>query len=110
VNVGNSLRKTFCGTPLYVSLEILKGEEYNEKTDFWALGVILFEMLFGEDPFQIKRESELVKIVDCEFKLPVNVKISKDAHHLLMNCLQTLPTSFFTLSSNPFNPKYDIYP
>lgn len=104
MHVGNSLRKTFCGTPLYVSPEILKGEEYNEKIDVWALGVILFEMVFGEDPFQIKRESELVKIVDCQFQLPGNVKISKDAHHFLMNCLQKNPAKRMDITDILLHP------
>ena len=45
------LRSTFCGTPLYVSPEILKGELYDEKIDIWALGILTYELLVGDTPF-----------------------------------------------------------
>ena len=36
------LRETLCGTPLYLSPEILMGEKYDEKIDVWALGAMAF--------------------------------------------------------------------
>lgn len=91
VFVGNNLRSTFCGTPLYVSPEILKGNKYDEKVDVWALGIMLFEMLFGEDPFKISKEHELIKIVENELTLPDKIKLSKDAHNFLLQCLKKNP-------------------
>lgn len=46
-----NLRSTFCGTPLYVSPEILKGENYDEKVDLWAVGILAWEMVYGDIPF-----------------------------------------------------------
>jgi serine/threonine protein kinase len=40
-------RSTLCGTPLYLSPEILRGESYNEKIDTWAIGTLAYEMLTG---------------------------------------------------------------
>lgn len=57
------LRQTFCGTPLYVSPEILKGEMYDEKIDIWSIGIMFYEMLVGRIPFRINREEDLTKIV-----------------------------------------------
>jgi len=48
---GTELRSTFCGTPLYVSPEILKGQLYDEKIDLWAIGILTYELLFGTIPF-----------------------------------------------------------
>jgi serine/threonine protein kinase len=49
-----SMRETFCGTPLYVSPELLKGRLYDEKVDIWAVGILGYEMITGTIPFRIK--------------------------------------------------------
>lgn len=36
--------KTVVGTPLYMSIEILKGQQYTSKCDIWALGFIFYEV------------------------------------------------------------------
>lgn len=38
--------QTVVGTPLYMSLEILKCEYYTSKCDIWALGFIFYEVKF----------------------------------------------------------------
>ena len=42
VHLDNKMRTTFCGTPLYVCPEILKGNEYDEKIDIWSLGIMMY--------------------------------------------------------------------
>jgi serine/threonine protein kinase len=59
----DEMRGTFCGTPFYVSPEILKGEMYNEKIDIWSVGILAYELLVGEIPFRINSEEELVNII-----------------------------------------------
>lgn len=39
------------GTPLYMSIQILKGMPYSSKCDIWALGCIFYEMLFAKTPW-----------------------------------------------------------
>ena len=41
----------YCGTPEYVSPEMLKKYPYNEKIDIWGIGVLIFELVFGYAPF-----------------------------------------------------------
>jgi serine/threonine protein kinase len=44
-------RKTTIGTRLYYSPEIILQEEQNDKLDIWCLGVVLYEMLYLQNPF-----------------------------------------------------------
>jgi serine/threonine protein kinase len=47
----NQLTNSYCGTKSYFSPEILNRSKYNYKVDIWALGVILFKILFKSYPF-----------------------------------------------------------
>lgn len=45
---------TMCGTPLYMSPQIVREVDYSLKTDVWSTGAIYYEMLTGTTPFQSK--------------------------------------------------------
>lgn len=88
---GNTLRSTFCGTPLYVSPEVLKGELYDEKSDLWSLGILAYEMMVGQLPFKIERSSELRKIIEDEVEFPTNIAISGLAKDFVLRILKKSP-------------------
>ena len=59
---------TFVGTPYYVSPEMCKNKPYNEKSDIWALGCILYEMLTFRHPFTASNQAALfIKILNGNY-------------------------------------------
>lgn len=56
--------QTTCGTPDYISPEMLNGELYSEKVDMWALGVILYAILSGEMPFSHENRAEMYRKIN----------------------------------------------
>ncbi len=48
------------GTPSYMSPEQFRGEAIDESTDIWALGIIIYEILRGQTPYQGQTTSEII--------------------------------------------------
>ena len=81
----------FCGTPSYMSPEIVsKKESFGPPSDIWAAGVVLYVLLTGNFPFKAPHSKELyLKIQRGAFLLPNN--LSPEAHSLLSAMLSLDP-------------------
>ena len=55
-----SFAKTFIGTPYYLSPEICEDKPYNDKSDVWALGCILYELCTYRHPFNARSQGALI--------------------------------------------------
>lgn len=77
-----SLTRTYCGTPDFMAPEVVMENPYDQSVDWWAFGVLLYEMLVGRAPFYGKSEAGLFKmILYGDAKFPSTM--SKDAKDLI---------------------------
>ncbi|KAJ3235998.1 hypothetical protein HDU81_011269 [Chytriomyces hyalinus] len=89
-------QKTMCGTPNYISPEIVSRQPYGLSSDLWSLGCMLVTILTGKPPFDSQAvKSTLDKVSRAEYHLPDS--ISADARDLIGKLLMKDPKKRLTL-------------
>lgn len=106
---------TMCGSPGYVSPEILRNVKYSEKTDMWSLGVVLYILLCGFPPFseQLGPPSMREQILQAKYAFysPYWDKIPDVALDLISNLLQLNPSKRYSVIDAVNHPWFnDIIP
>ncbi|XP_043827730.1 serine/threonine-protein kinase Nek1 isoform X8 [Dromiciops gliroides] len=85
------LARTCIGTPYYLSPEICENKPYNNKSDIWALGCVLYEMCTLKHAFEAGNMKNLVlKIISGSFP-PVSLHYSYDLRSLLSHLFKRNP-------------------
>ena len=56
---------TICGSPIYMAPELLVHSIFNIKCDLWSFGVIMYEMLYGENPYNYPKDiPNLIELIN----------------------------------------------
>ncbi|XP_054644994.1 serine/threonine-protein kinase Nek1 isoform X3 [Dunckerocampus dactyliophorus] len=93
------LARTCIGTPYYLSPEICENKPYNNKSDIWALGCVLYEMCTLKHAFEAGNMKNLVlKIIRGSYP-PVSVHYSQELRSLLAQLFKHNPRERPSVSS-----------
>eukprot|EP01103_Thecamoeba_quadrilineata_P017453 TRINITY_DN6202_c0_g1_i1.p1 TRINITY_DN6202_c0_g1~~TRINITY_DN6202_c0_g1_i1.p1 ORF type:complete len:528 (+),score=94.12 TRINITY_DN6202_c0_g1_i1:47-1585(+) len=80
-----SLTSTICGSYQYMAPEIFaKDSSYDNKSDLWSMGVIIYQILTGKLPYEDNAKS---LPIDYVFKVPEDLHLSLNARQLISSLL-----------------------
>ncbi|XP_068126244.1 serine/threonine-protein kinase Nek8 isoform X3 [Hyperolius riggenbachi] len=83
---------TVVGTPCYISPELCEGKPYNQKSDIWALGCVLYELTSLKRAFEAANLPALVlKIMSGTFA-PISDRYSPELRQLILSMLNLDPS------------------
>ncbi|XP_040964073.1 phototropin-2 isoform X1 [Gossypium hirsutum] len=85
---------SFVGTEEYIAPEIITGAGHSSAIDWWALGILLYEMLYGRTPFRGKnRQKTFSNILHKDLSFPSSLPVSLAARQLINALLNRDPAS-----------------
>lgn len=95
------------GTPDYIAPEVIQQNGYDEGCDWWSLGVILYESLFGAPPFFSDHPNQTCKKIlnfKQNFSFPNNTRVDPHARDLILRliCDREHRLSFDEIKVHPF--------
>nr|AML78250.1 putative LOV domain-containing protein [Chlorogalum pomeridianum] len=90
----NTQSNSFVGTEEYIAPEIITGAGHSSAIDWWALGILLYEMLYGRTPFRGKnRQKTFSNILNKDLTFPSSIPASLAARQLIHALLHRDPAS-----------------
>uniref|UniRef100_A0A4W5RMB5 Serine/threonine-protein kinase PLK n=1 Tax=Hucho hucho TaxID=62062 RepID=A0A4W5RMB5_9TELE len=83
-------RRTICGTPNYLSPEVLNKQGHGCESDIWALGCVMYTMLLGRPPFETTNLKETYRCIrEARYTLPSS--LTAQAKQLISRMLAKSP-------------------
>nr|ACT35018.1 phytochrome 3 [Plagiogyria distinctissima] len=83
---------SFVGTEEYIAPEIISGHLHSSAVDWWALGILLYEMLYGQTPFcGSNRQKTFMKVLSEELTFPTSISVCLAGKQLIAGLLQRDP-------------------
>nr|GME19498.1 putative LOV domain-containing protein [Ipomoea batatas] len=83
---------SFVGTEEYIAPEIISGAGHTSAVDWWALGILLYEMLYGYTPFRGKtRQKTFANVLHKDLKFPGSIQVSLHAKQFMYRLLHRDP-------------------
>ncbi|KAL8200123.1 hypothetical protein R6Q57_011462 [Mikania cordata] len=83
---------SFVGTEEYIAPEIITGAGHTSAIDWWAVGILLYEMLYGRTPFRGKnRQKTFANILHKDLTFPSSIPVSLSARQLIHALLNRDP-------------------
>ncbi|KAI8082070.1 kinase-like domain-containing protein [Thamnidium elegans] len=97
-------RGTLCGTLDYLPPEMVEGRSHDKSVDLWSLGVLLYELIVGDPPFESNGEEEITyrRIMKVDLHIPKYV--SKDAADLITKLLRYSSSDRLSLKAVMHHP------
>ena len=105
---GDFKRTTVCGTPIYLAPEMINNTGHDEKVDIWCIGVLLFELITGQQPWQ-GSDVQTVKYNISRLKINWPKQMDRTAADLISKILRYNPEERISLRNmlmHPFFTKY----
>ena len=90
-NNNENMLTTICGTPLYMSPELLLDMNYNSKADLWSFGIVMYELLHGSNPYCCIKNIQMLKKILKTKIITIDKKFSIVCINLLTKLLQINP-------------------
>lgn len=90
----NDFAKSFAGSPIYLSPEMIKNRRTYKVSDFYSIGVMIYELATGEPPFisdDINKLYALIKKGDVKFPRGQPVRLSRELEDLITKLMRTDP-------------------
>ena len=100
---GDYKRTTVCGTPIYLAPEMINNTGHDEKVDIWCIGVLLFELMTGVQPWR-GTDVNTVKMNIVRLKINWPKNMDRKAGDLISRILRYNPEERISLESMLMHP------